>query len=183
MLFNTGENCVRVAALLITELWRCRQCKLQSKSNAINSRQNKRWLIFFPERPNGGNRLFKRLIHVTSKLLPPPCQKSLCALIFIHVLYVFCCREPSLCMHDNLFIHHNKQDRHPQYACSADFVHYACLMMLFFLFSPTTVSTSAIQEKSENNSDLTCPHFSVSIKRLLNITHSSHMHTHAHTQV
>lgn len=96
MLFNTGENCVRVAALLITELWRCRQCKLQSKSNVINSWQNKRWLIFFPECPNGSNRLFKRLIHVTSKLLPPQVRNPFVPLSSF-MFYTFSAAENPLC--------------------------------------------------------------------------------------
>lgn len=137
--FQYIANCVRVTALSTTERRGCCQCALLSQSNAINSQLNKTRLVFFPARLSGGDGLFKRPRHVASEpLLEVSIRNPSFVPVLSHVLYVFRCRERHPCAHTIIysFIITSRMSGHSMHAGQADFLHYTCLMMLFFLFSP-----------------------------------------------
>lgn len=105
---------------------------------------------------------FKRPGHVASEPLlevsirnpsfvPRPLSCPICFLLQ---------RAPPLCAHDNLFIHHNKQDERPQYARRPG--RLSALYMfddVILPFLTTYVKTSTIQQRSEGERRLTSPHF------------------------
>lgn len=97
---------------------------------------NKTRLVFFTARLNGGDRLLQRLGHVASEpSLEVSIRKPFFAPVLSRCLYVFCCggRHPTII---SSFIITSRMSGLSTHLGQADFLHYTCLMMLFFLFSP-----------------------------------------------
>lgn len=162
--FQYIANCVRVTALSTTERRGCCQCALPSQSNAINSQLNKTKTCFLFQRALAvATDCFKRPGHVASEPLlevsirnpsfvPRPLSCPICFLLQ---------RAPPLRAHDNLFIHHNKQDERPQYARRQG--RLSALYMfddVILPFLTTYVKTSAIQQKVRGRTPAYIPSFS-----------------------